>query len=128
MGGEINAPKTFIVNRSQDGIVSYTDGTRVEAFRQKDPDTDVILFSLKHNSTTESPNMSEKEYLEELNGLLTGVIESPSVSKDIANKYVNELKPYQEKDSDGGSEITVDEMMKIADNLKAKDNKPWYKF
>ena len=135
MAGEVQAPRTFVSNWHIDGRMEYSDGSRIESFKSKNPDIGLILLQFSSNSTPESPNMTKKEYLETLHSTLTtGYTNNDCpVTAENLHQFAQRVEPYQTEDSDGGSDVTVAEMMKIADSVKndydeKTNQKPWYKF
>lgn len=62
-----------------------------------------------------------------------GFYQDYELKESTYNEFIERTKTYITEDSDGGSDITVAEMMEIADGIENDymnnaSKKPWYQF
>ncbi len=122
----------FTCDWYQDRIV-YSNGKRTEEFFSKDPNIGLVLDNLERGSLDKhTPYMTEEEHVENLNYNTYADYQNKDfpVTIEAIYQYQKRVEPYMNENSEGGTNVTVDEMMKIADKLKEDYSKPkkWYKF
>ena len=134
MAGEVQSTRTFLSNWYINGRIEFSNGKYMDSFQSKDSSIGLVLMSLSNCSTEESPNMTMDEFYRTLHAELDAGYSNKDyeVTAENLHQFVRRVEPYQTEDSEGGTDVTVDEMMDIAVQLKkdydAKENKPWYKF
>jgi hypothetical protein len=129
---KVYPPRNFVVMGDGFGKITYSDGTVIREFQSKDDNIFYALYALHMASTTDSPNMTTDEYLNHLKEK-PGFYPDHELTESTYNEFIERTKPYITTDSDGGTDITVAEMMEIADGIKndykvSSSKKPWYKF